>query len=80
MVVERRALSCGSRSHLYLACLAFLAVTEGLGRDMGRCRKQAHVSVAFGIPAALSMGDGYAVFLMFLLLGFSLDFWGIAKR
>ena len=58
----------------YLACLAFLSVTEGLGRDMGRCRKQAIASVVFGIPAALSMRDGYAAFLMFLLLGFSLNF------
>jgi membrane-associated phospholipid phosphatase len=64
----------------YLACLAFLSVTEGLGRDVGRCRKQAITSVVFGIPAALSMRDGHAAFLMFLLLGFSLDFWGLAKR
>ena len=65
---------------LYLACLAFLSVTERLGRDKGRSRKQALVSTVFGIPAALSMGDGYAAFLMFLLLGFPLDFWGVAKR
>src|SRR5690348_5120635 len=58
---------------LYLACLAFLSVTERLHRDKDRSRKHAVVTAVFGISAALSMREGYAAFLMLLLLGFPLD-------
>lgn len=62
----------------YLGCLAFLSLTEP-GRDSGR-RAQAIVSMVVGLVAALLIKDGWAAFLMFLLLGFPMDFWGVTRR
>lgn len=62
----------------YLGCLAYLSVTER-GRDK-RLRKHATRSMVIGTLASLAIADGYAAFPMFLLLGFPLDFWGVAKH
>ena len=62
----------------YLGCLAYLSVT-GRGRDK-RLRKHATRSMVIGTLASLAIADGYAAFPMFLLLGFPLDFWGLAKH
>jgi hypothetical protein len=62
----------------YLGCLAYLSVTER-GRDK-RLRKHATRSIVIGALASLAIADGYAAFLMFLLFGFPLEFWSLARR
>jgi hypothetical protein len=64
-----------------LGCFAFASVTEfDFVKSFDRGQRRLFVFVLFiGGIAAISVGFPTAPFLMFLLTGFALDWWGTAK-
>ena len=64
-----------------LGTFAFASITEhGFAKTIRKISKVSIFLLVAGVIAAISVGCGSAAFLMFILTGFALNWWGLARQ